>query len=486
MQQWQPGHKLKNRPYQIIQELGEGGFGITYKAKDITLDIPVVIKTPNSKLQKDANYSKYVENFKKEAKQLGKLGLNPHPHIVRVSSLFEEENIPCIVMDFIPGESLYDLIQMKGTLSETKALEYIRQIGSALVVCHKAGIIHRDVHPNNILIHEDNGRAVLIDFGIAGTTQTSRNTHSGNRAFAPWEQMAYWEGENSKTPQVDIYTLAAGFYYLVTGEVPTECLARKYNNSELIEPKQLNPRLSEGINKAIVKGMEVLPENRSSSIKEWLELLETPPAAPRKQSKRSKQAIPPTYVPEYNQQKTVLPVVKSSAPREKSATLIEERSNLSSTAITRRNWLKYSGLGIGAMVVALMGKNIWDNSQEPTDDSDPIKNLPPASNESANQPESVENSTELAEYKFDVITVNDRGEEIEREEGKAKYLTEDLGNGITLEMVEIPGGTFTMGSPEDELERGNDESPQHEVTVPSFYMFILMNLGGNTEKKPHQ
>ena len=415
--QWQPGHRLKSRPYEIERELGEGGFGITYKAKDLNLDIPVVIKTPNSKLQRDVNYSKYVENFKKEARQLAKLGLNPHPHIVRVNSLFEEDNLPCIVMDFIPGDSLYDLVQIGGRLSETQALEYIRQIGSALVVCHSLGIIHRDVHPNNILIHGDNGKAVLIDFGIAGTTQTSRNTHSGNRAFAPWEQMAYWEDGNSKTPQVDIYTLAAGFYYLVTGEVPRECLARKYNNRELIEPKELNDHLSQRTNKAIIKGMEVLPENRPSSIQDWLQLLATPQAPP------TKPEIPPTSVSEYNPPK----------------------------AVTRRSWLKYSGLAIGAMGVSLIGKGLWNDSQNP----------------------------DLTDYKFDVITVNDRGQEINRQQGSAKYFREDLGNGITIEMVKIPGGTFMMGTEDEEIKRlvkkynsglYKDESPEHEVTVSGFYM----------------
>ena len=193
MQQWQPGYRLKSRPYQIERELGEGGFGITYKAQDLTLGIPVVIKTPNSKLQNNQRYAKYVENFDKEAKQLARLGLNPHPHIVRVTGLFREENLPCIVMDFIPGQDLYKIVQTKGKLSEAKAVEYIQQIGSALTVCHNAGIIHRDVHPKNILIHQQSGKAILIDFGISGTTETSRNTHSGYRAFAPWEQVAYWE-----------------------------------------------------------------------------------------------------------------------------------------------------------------------------------------------------------------------------------------------------------------------------------------------------
>ena len=381
--QWQPGHRLKNRPYEIERELGQGGFGITYKAKSLSLDIPVVIKTPNSRLQKDINYPKFVANFQKEARQLAKLGLNPHPHIVRVSSLFQEENLPCIVMDFVPGESLYDLVQTQGKLAEIKALNYIKQIGSALIVCHSAGIIHRDVHPNNILIHALYGQAVLIDFGIAGNTQTSRNTHSGNRAFAPWEQIAYWEQQNSKTPQVDIYTLAASLYYLVTGEVPTECLARKYKNLELIEPKQLNPNVSETVNKAILKGMEVNPKNRPSSMQEWLDLLVTVPQTQEKRKQdRSKKEIHPTFVA-------------------------------------------------------------------------------------------------VREQPFDVITVNDRGQKIKREEGKAKYFTENLGNGVTLDLVSIPGDKFLMGTEDEEIKRlvqkfnwkrFRSENPQHEVTVQPFFM----------------
>ena len=476
--QWLPGHRLKNRPYEIVRELGQGGFGVTYKAKNLSLDVPIVIKTPNSRLQKDINYSKYVENFKKEARRLAKLGMNPHPHIVRVFDFFQEDNLPCIVMDFVPGESLYNLVQMQGALSETQALQYIRQIGSALVVCHQAGIIHRDVHPNNILIHAKNGNAVLIDFGIAGNTQTSRNTHSGNRAFAPWEQMAYWEQQSSKTPQVDIYTLAAGFYYLVTGEVPTECLGRKYNNDELIEPQELCPSLSEGINKAILKGMEIYPENRPGSIQEWLKLLVIPQAEPEKPKQKPQPKPPQTYVPESYQPRSVTYPVSSTPPRTERYTQVTENSN---SGVTRRNWLKYSGLAISTVVVTSIGKSIWDNVSQPTgeidspEESDSISSI--NSKSESTSPETA--NTNLSEDEFDVITVNDRGEEIDREKGRAKYFTEDLGNDITLDMVEIPSGTFLMGTEEEEIERlvkkynsygFRNESPQHQVTVPSFYM----------------
>ena len=275
--QWQPGYKLKKRPYEIEKVLGEGGFGITYKAKHLNFDIPVVIKTPNSKLQKDSNYQKFVESFKREGKQLAKIGLNRHPHIVRVSDFFNEDNLPCIVMDFIEGKNLYDLVLTEGKLIEQRAVKYIKQIASALTTCHQAGIIHRDVSPLNIIISNRTEEAILIDFGISMSLQTARHTYSGNRGFAPWEQMAHWEKHNSKTPQVDIYALAATLYFLVTGQIPLECLARKYNNEELIEPNRLNTILSKVVNDAILKGMEVLPENRPNSLQEWLQLISATP-----------------------------------------------------------------------------------------------------------------------------------------------------------------------------------------------------------------
>ena len=218
-------------------------------------------------------------------------------------------------MDFIPGRSLYKLVQKQGKLSEDRAIEYIKQIGSALVVCHKAGIIHRDAHPDNILIHADNGRAILIDFGISGTIQSERNTHAGNPAFAPWEQIAYWEKQNSKTPQVDIYTLAASLYYLVTGKIPTDCCSRKYNNSELIEPKQLNPNLSDTTNRAILKGMEVASRNRPNSMQKWLQLLDSTPDARYPNKKAS--ISPPLKKSEtsyQSQEASISPPSKKSEP----------------------------------------------------------------------------------------------------------------------------------------------------------------------------
>ncbi|NET70539.1 MAG: protein kinase [Sphaerospermopsis sp. SIO1G2] len=265
----QPGKALKKRPQYIIQtEIGVGGFGVTYKAKHQDLNFPVVMKTPNSRLCRDANYPKYVEGFRKEGRRLADITQFHHPNIVRIIDFFEEDNLPCLVMDFVKGENLYHLVQDKGILSEYIAIDYIKQIADALSLCHQNGMIHRDAHPGNMILRENSNTVILIDFGLAGNVNSQSINQAANMAFAPWEQML----ETEKSATIDVYTLAASLFYLVTGDTPIASLARKLNNRTLIEPKELNSRISDRLNQAIVKGLELEPINRPQSMKEWVGL----------------------------------------------------------------------------------------------------------------------------------------------------------------------------------------------------------------------
>ena len=265
----QPGKPLKQRPQYVVEtEIGEGGFGVTYKAKHQELNFPVVIKTPNSRLCRDANYPRFVEGFRKEGRTLAKISQNHHPNIVRIIDFFEEDDLPCLVMDFVKGENLYHLVQDKGILSESIAIDYIKQIADALSLCHQNGIIHRDAHPGNMILRENSNTVVLIDFGLAGNVNSQSINQAANLAFAPWEQML----ETEKSATIDVYTLAASLFYLVTGDTPRPSLARKMLNNELIEPKRINSRISDRLNQAIIKGLELEPKNRPQSMQEWVGL----------------------------------------------------------------------------------------------------------------------------------------------------------------------------------------------------------------------
>ena len=175
-------------------------------------------------------------------------------------------------MDFLKGENLYHLIQDQGILSESTAIDYIKQIADALSICHQNGIIHRDAHPGNMILRENSNTVILIDFGLAGNVNSQSINQTGNRAFAPWEQMV----EIEKAPSIDVYTLAASLFYLLTGYTPTASLERKLSNRALIQPKQLNSKIGDKLNQAIIKGLELEPRNRPQSMEKWVALFPNP------------------------------------------------------------------------------------------------------------------------------------------------------------------------------------------------------------------
>ncbi|AFY83466.1 serine/threonine-protein kinase [Oscillatoria acuminata] len=271
---WPNGHQLQSQNYRIEGVLGQRGFGITYQARHLNRDQDFVIKTPNEDLRFDPNYPKFVDRFIKEGECIESIAgicTRPHPYIVRVFDLFQEGETHCIVMDFIPGESLWQRVQRQGALSEVEAVRYFQQIGGALQELHEAGLVHRNAHPGNIMFRGD--QTPLIDFGIAVeiVPVTISFNHSWNSAFSPLEQM-----KGSREPTVDIYTLSASLYYALSGEYPTSSVERKIDDVELLTPKELVPSLSDRINEAVLKGMELTPHNRPQTMDEWVSLLESP------------------------------------------------------------------------------------------------------------------------------------------------------------------------------------------------------------------
>ncbi|WP_445629572.1 serine/threonine protein kinase [Nostoc sp. DSM 114167] len=305
---WIAGQQLQSGKYVIETVLGQGGFGITYKALHVELNQIVVIKTPNEYLSHDPEYEKYIERFIQEGRILARLSKDPHPHIVGVIDLFREGVTHCLVMDFVEGENLFEAVRRRGALPEAEILPCIRQIGEALSVVHQAGLVHRDAHPGNIMVRR-NSKAVLIDFGIAKELlpkTLSSNGIAGNEGFAPYEQMS----RGSREPTVDVYCLAATLYYAVTGQRPTTSLARKLDDMSLTPPKQINPSISDLLNQAILKGMGLEAKDRPQSMQVWLNMLEAPKATP-----------PPSVAPVHKKE-VVRPQVKlkSKATSDKPAT----------------------------------------------------------------------------------------------------------------------------------------------------------------------
>lgn len=268
---WAEGHKLQGGKYEIIEKLGEGGFGITYKVLHTRFNKYFVIKTIHEYLRNKSNFPAIAKRFEKEATRLKKLSKQKNLHIVGVQDFFTEGEVDCLVMDFVAGKNLFQIVGEQGKILDKEARKYIEQIVKALNTVHQAGLTHRDVHPGNIMINQDN-RAILIDFGLTKEINPQKTTSeglAGNRAFAPYEQ--FYKGNCE--PNVDVYSLAASWYFILTGQYPIDALSRRLNGVNLIPPKNINPHISSQVNNAIVAGMELEPENRPQSIKAWWKLV---------------------------------------------------------------------------------------------------------------------------------------------------------------------------------------------------------------------
>ncbi|MBW4542386.1 MAG: protein kinase [Myxacorys chilensis ATA2-1-KO14] len=269
------GKSLQNGKYTLTEELGRGGFGITFKAVHQYLHQVVVIKTLNEAYQSESskgvkhrNRAEFERKFQDEARRLA---MCVHPNIVRVSDFFIEADVSYMVMDYIPGETLEEVVFPAHPLPEAIAIHYIRQIGAAIRVVHQNGLLHRDIKPQNIILREGTQEVVLIDFGIAREfTPGSMQTHTNmiSVGYAPIEQ---YLAHDKRTPATDVYGLAATLYALVTAEVPVASVLRQHQ--PMPEPRQLQRRLSASTNQAILRGMALDAQHRPATVDAWLALL---------------------------------------------------------------------------------------------------------------------------------------------------------------------------------------------------------------------
>jgi tRNA A-37 threonylcarbamoyl transferase component Bud32 len=262
------GKTLQGGKYTLEQTLGEGGSGVTFRAAHHYLGQWVVIKTLNETSRRSPQFAHLEQSFRDEARRLA---LCNHPNIVRVNDFFTEDGVSYLVMEYVPGQTLDQVIFPDQPLPEALAIHYTRQLGAALQVVHRNGLLHRDVKPENIILRQGTQEVVLIDFGIAreftpGVTQTHTSLISSG--YAPIEQ---YIAQARRTPATDVYGLAATLYAMVTAQIPVASILR--DRQPLPEPRSLQPQISAATNQAIIQGLAVEPEHRPQSLEAWLRFL---------------------------------------------------------------------------------------------------------------------------------------------------------------------------------------------------------------------
>ena len=173
------------------EEIGQGIFGITYKAVNQTNNQTVVIKTFKSELSQQTDTSEIRKKFLNEAQRLLECA---HPNIIPYREFFSEDGVPYIVMDYVAGKTLDKIVLPDDPLPEATAIKYIRQVGEALKVVHRKGLLHRDIKPRNLILSQDNEQVILIDFGIAKEFKQriiQANTTVVPDGYAPIERLFF-------------------------------------------------------------------------------------------------------------------------------------------------------------------------------------------------------------------------------------------------------------------------------------------------------
>lgn len=283
---WLPLRCILNGKYMIGKVIGEGGFGITYLGWDLNLQIRVAIKeyfpvglatreTANGSTisalpgVRQENYRQGLEKFMTEAKNLSKF--YNLPGIVSVKEFFFENDTAYMVMEFVDGITLSTYLKEHGgQISEQEALQLFHPVMDSLKIVHQAGIIHRDISPDNIMMTKE-GRMKLIDFGAArfagGDTERSL-TIILKHGYAPAEQ---YQSHGNQGPWTDVYAICATMYRMITGKVPPSAMDRLHQDT-LQEFSALGCRVSTKTAYAVIdKGMAIRVENRYQNMEELIQ-----------------------------------------------------------------------------------------------------------------------------------------------------------------------------------------------------------------------
>jgi eukaryotic-like serine/threonine-protein kinase len=464
------GTLLQGGHYRVDYALGQGGFGITYRAFDVNLERPVAIKEfyPQGYVQRDSttedliipsstaeSYHRWLGRFEREGRILARL---THPGIVKVFSLFKERNTAYLVMELLQGGTLGDALnaQPEKCFSEPRVVEIMEALVAALDTVHQEGVYHLDLKPDNVMVTGD-GRIVLVDFGSARQDLSSMSSSKKSSTLAITPDYAPPELLSGQAvgAESDLFQLGMMLHEMLTGSRPPAVLSRL--NQELWSP----PTLDDPWQSLVTQALRLQRENRPAQVKQWWQTQVNwgqNQQQPEVQSQLRQEAE--------QQRERPAQVEKVARTRAESAKLkpAEKAVPVPTPAVTPLVWmepkparqLNRRGLLLAGLGATGLG-GAWLVNQ--------VIRHPSGSQALSPAP-----FTTPSSFSFEVVTANDAGKVISRAQSQARYFTEDLGEGITLEMIAIRAGEFVMGSPEGELNRENDEGPQRQVKVKGFSM----------------
>lgn len=298
--------------YKILKKIGAGGMGVVYKGIHVRLEQLVAIKDLSPDL---ASNPEMRERFIREAKIQARLN---HPNVVNVHNLLEHEGSLLLVMEFVEGRTLDQIIQERGALPYNEAVHITRQVLDALDFMHSKGVIHRDLKPGNIIITPE-GRVKVTDFGIAKATTEQGHTRAGTRLGTLW----YMSPEQVKGKPVDarsdLYAMGITLYQMVTGKLPFFGnsdfeIMKAHTETPPPDPKKIKKDLPKSISSVILKLLEKNPDNRFQSAKKALKALYIPSQPDEKQpakasARKPAKGLKVPKIPSPQSEKKISPLV---------------------------------------------------------------------------------------------------------------------------------------------------------------------------------
>ncbi len=278
-----PGTILRER-YRILELIGQGGMGAVYKATDLRLEgrMCAVKEILPHLMGYEDDTSAYQEQFYNEASTLARLD---HPNLPKVSDYFSENSREYLLMDFVPGHDLGEIIALAKSrqefLPEEQVLAWMQQLCDALAYLHtrQPPIVHRDIKPSNIKL-TPSGHIKLVDFGLVKLLLADESrtvTVVQGRGTAQYTPLEQYGGDTGHTDvRTDIYALGATLYHLLTLKPPADARQRFLRPGSMPLPRTINPAISPSTERALLAAMAMHPDDRPPSIEDFCDLLFSP------------------------------------------------------------------------------------------------------------------------------------------------------------------------------------------------------------------
>jgi eukaryotic-like serine/threonine-protein kinase len=421
--------KAKDRigPYQLINKLGAGAFGEVWLAQDFSSPHPreVAVKMP---IKSDVDLDALLQEATVWARVTG------HPNVLEFLAARVFDGQVTLVSEYASDGSLEDWLKRRGGRAPSieAAVEMTLGILAGLEHLHSRSIIHRDLKPDNVLLQGATPR--LADFGISRVFKST--SKSAVTAGTP-SYMAPEAFNRKRNQQTDLWSVGVMLYQMLSGRLPFEGndMAELYGAILNENPEPLPPAVPEWLRQAVAKALTKEPSLRYQSAPEMREALRQFERAVRQPDEAPTERI--VGRPDADEQRI---------DQEKEPERPDEEGRRQETRSLPSRRLLIAGAALAALIVVayLIGRRLSASS--------------------------IETPRSQRAFSFETITLDGDGREASRNTGHANYFVVEPGNGATLEMVEIPGGSFMMGSPMTEANRNSDEAPRHSVNVPSFWM----------------